>query len=195
MVAINEVPPLASPAQLEAWTKGKVKAADLRVPDALAAVSRSIRNRAGWHITPLVEGHVLELDGPGGRVLALPSMRVVNLTSIVECGVTLDVSRETGIDLSRDTGLVSKQGGAHWTHRYGAITVTMDHGHEQAEDLVNMALALTARGLSSPMGATREQAGALSVNWGMTTQGVAAGIVPSTGERAIMDYYRLTGWR
>jgi hypothetical protein len=54
-----------------------------------------------------------------------------------------------------------------------------------------MTLAIAARGLSSPMGATREQAGALSVNWGMTTQGLAGGITPSAAERALMDHYTL----
>lgn len=195
MVAIDAVPPLATPAQLEAWTKGKVKAADLRAADALAAVSRSIRNRAGWHITPLVTGHVLELDGPGGGVLSLPSMKIKTITSITDDGTVLDPTPGADLRVSKDTGLVKKRSGGHWSGEYGAIAVTMDHGHETAEDLSLMCMALVARALASPMGATREQAGALSVNWGMTTQGVAGGIVPSAGELAIMDHYRLTGWR
>lgn len=193
MVAIADLPPLATPAQLEAWTKGKVKAADLRVPDALAAVSRSIRNRAGWHIAPLVEGHVLELDGPGGLVLSLPSMRIKTLTSVTDDGAALDPATE--LRVSKSAGLVKKRSGAPWSAEYGAIAVTMDHGHEEAEDLVAMCLAIAARALSSPMGSTREQAGALSVNWSMVTQGVAGEIIPTSGERATMDAYRLTGWR
>jgi hypothetical protein len=193
MVAIADLPPLASPAQLEAYTKGKVKAADLRVPDALAAVSRSIRRRAGWHIFPVVNAHTLVLDGPGGTVLSLPTLKLVNLTAITEAGKVLDPV--AGVDVSRETGLVKKTDGSSWTTRYGQVVVTMDHGEEEVPDLANLALKLAARGLASPMGATREQAGALSVNWSMVTQGVAAGITPSADERALMDSYVLTGWR
>jgi hypothetical protein len=186
MVAIADIPPLASPAQLEAYTKGKVKADDARVADALAAVSRSIRRRAGWHIWPLVTAHTVVLDGPGGEVLPLPTMRLVSLTAITEAGLVLD---PLTLDISRDTGLVRKSTGAHWTRRYGQIVVTMDHGEDEVPDLAALALKLAARGLASPMGATREQAGALSVNWSMVTQGVAAGITPSADERTLMDTY------
>lgn len=192
MVAITELPALATPQEVEAYTKGKLKAADLRVPAALAAVSRSIRRRAGWHIWPLVTAHTLVLDGPGGAVLSLPTLKLVTLTSIDDDGTVYPVE---DLRISRETGLIKKRSGAHWSTEYGAITVVMDHGEEEVPDLANLALKLVSRGLASTMGATREQAGALSVNWSMTTQGVAAGIVPTQDERTLMDSYVLTGWR
>lgn len=192
MVAITELPPLASPAEVEAYTKGKLKAVDLRVPAALAAVSRSIRRRAGWHIWPLVTAHTLVLDGPGGTVLSLPTLKLVALTSIDDDGTALVPA---DLRISPSTGLVKKRDGAAWSTEYGAITVVMDHGEEEVPELANLALKLVARGLASTMGATREQSGALSVNWSMTTQGVAAGIVPTADERSLMDSYVLTGWR
>ena len=193
MVAITELPPLATPAQVEAYTKGKLKAEDLRVQDALAAVSRSIRRRAGWHIFPVVTAHTLVLDGPGGTVLSLPTLKLVTLTALTEAGTVIDPV--AGVDVSRETGLVKKTDGSSWTTRYGHIVVTMDHGEEEVPDLAMLCLKLAARGLASPMGATREQAGALSVNWSMTTQGVAGGITPTLDERSLMDSYVLTGWR
>lgn len=192
MVAITELPALATPDDVEAYTKGKLKAADLRVPAALAAVSRSIRRRAGWHIFPLVTAHTLVLDGPGGPVLSLPTLKLVTLTSIDDDGTAL-VSAD--LRISPSTGLVKKRDGGSWSREYGAITAVMDHGEEEVPDLANLVLKLVARALASPMGATREQAGALSVNWSMTTQGVAAGIVPTADERTLMDSYVLTGWR
>lgn len=193
MVAIVDIPPLASPAQVEATTKGKLKADDLRVTDALAAVSRSIRRRAGWHIFPVVTAHTLVLDGPGGAVLSLPTLKLITLTSITDDGTVLDPTAD--LRVSRETGLLKKRSGAHWSSHYGSINVVMDHGEDEVPDLANLCIKLVARGLASPMGATREQAGALSVNWSMTTQGVAAGIVPSADERTLMDSYVLTGWR
>lgn len=193
MVAIADIPPLASPAQVEAYTKGKIKADDARVPDALAAVSRSIRRRAGWHITPVVTGHAVVLDGPGGAVLALPTFKLVTLTSITDDETVIDPAAD--LRISKETGLLKKRDGGRWSSHYGSIAVVMDHGYEDAPDLANLALKLVARGLASPMGATREQAGALSVNWSMTTQGVVGGIVPTADERSLMDLYVLTGWR
>lgn len=193
VTTIDALPPLASPAQLEAYTKGKLKADDARVPDALAAVSRSIRRRAGWHIFPVVTDHQLVLDGPGGAVLALPTLKLVKLTSLTDAGAVIDVTpgASPGVDVSKGTGLVRKTDGSAWTRRYGQIQVTMDHGEEEVPDLALLTLKLAARGLASPMGATREQAGSLSVNWSMTTQGVAAGITPSADERVLMDSYTL----
>jgi hypothetical protein len=193
MVAITDLPPLAQPADVEAFTKGKLKADDLRVTRALAAVSRSIRRRAGWHIFPVVNAHTLVLDGPGGTVLSLPTLKLVNLVALTEAGTVLDPLVD--VDVSRETGLVKKVDGSLWTTRYGQVVATMDHGEEEVPELADLTVRLAARGLASPMGATREQAGALSVNWSMTTQGVAAGITPAADERALMDSYRLTGWR
>lgn len=187
MVAIADIPPFADAAQVEAYTKGKLKADDLRVQDAVAAVSRAIRRRAGWHIYPVVSAHTVVLDGNGGTVLALPTLQLVNLISITDNGLVLDPVAD--LHISRATGLVKKRSGAHWSHHYGAITAVMDHGEEEVPDLANLCVKLAARGLASPMGATREQAGALSVNWSMVTQGVAAGITPSADERALMDSY------
>lgn len=194
MVTIDALPPLATPAQLEAWTKGKIKAGDARVPDALAAVSRSIRNRCGWHVAPAVEGHQLVLDGPGGTVLSLPSMKIKTLTTVKDDGAALDPAPGADLRVSKGTGLVKKRSGGRWSGEYGSIEVTMDHGHDKAEDLAGVCLSIAARGLASPMGATREQAGALSVNWAMAAQGVSGGIIPMSGELAIVDAYRLTGW-
>lgn len=192
MVAIEDVPPFATPEQLEAFTKGKIKATDARVPVALAAVSADIRREAGWHIFPRVTAHVMTLDGPGGVILSVPSMKIHTVQSIVQEGVTVDLAQ---VDVSRETGLMEIRDGNAWTRRYGQLVITMDHGFDKADELVQLTLNITARGLASPMGATREQAGALSVNWGMTTQGVSGGIVPMSGERATMGRYRLTGWR
>lgn len=191
MVAIEDLPPFASPAQLEAFTKGKIKANDSRVQVALAAVSADIRREAGWHIFPRVTDHALVLDGPGGRILSVPSMKIHAVHSIVQEGEPLDLAQ---VDVSRDTGLMERRDGT-WTRRYGQLVVTLDHGFDKADELVQMTLNITARGLASPMGATREQAGALSVNWGMTTQGVSGGVVPMSGERLTMGRYKLTGWR
>lgn len=187
--ATDPLPPFATAEQLEQFTKGKLKEADLRTADAVAAVSRSIRNHIHWHAWPLLRGHSVTLDGPGGLVLSLPTLRLVELVSLSELGQAADVAAE--VDWS-ETGLVRKVNGRTWTTRYRKIVAVMDHGHTEAEDLKQITLQLAARALSSPMGATREQAGSVSVNWAMATQGVSGGLLPLAGELSIVEKYRRT---
>lgn len=200
--ATEQLPPFATVEQLEAYTKGKLRASDPRSLDALVAVSASIRQRAGWHVWPVLTDHALTLDGPGGPVLSIPTTRLLAVHSLFEVGRALDV--EEDIDWSA-TGLVRKVAGGHldghysvagasWTRRYRKILATIDHGYEDVPELQQLTLQLTARALSSPMGATREQAGSLSVNWGMATQGVSGGLVPLSAESATMERYRWVGY-
>lgn len=189
MVAITDVPDFATPADVSNFTKGQIEELDPRVPDALAAVTSSIRKEAGWHIGPVVEGHSVTLDGPGGRKLHLPTMKLLNLVSVTELGVALDLAGESH-DWS-ELGLVEKRDGTYWTDRYRKIVAVMDHGYEDIADLKFLTLSLVSRGLSSPLGATREQAGSMSIQWATAVPGVAGGLVPLPSETRIMDRYRL----
>lgn len=177
----------ASADELQTHTKGQILASDARVDPALAAVSSSIRNHCGWHISPVKLADEIILDGPGGRLLQLPTLKIVSLTAVEEDGTALDVTK---IDISSRTGQIERTEG-FWTRRYGKIKVTMDHGYEQTPDIKQVVLDIVARGLASPMGATREQAGSLSVNWGMVQPGVSGGIVPLASELNIIEAYKV----
>lgn len=186
-VTIDQLPPFATPADLSNYTNGQILEEDDRCRAILDAVSTSIRREAGWHIWPVVQDHELILDGPGGRKLALPTMRLQNLQALSELGRDLDV--EEVVDWS-EIGLVMKTNGL-WTNRYRKIRATITHGYEDAADLAWLACSLAARGLSSPMGATREQAGAISITWATAQSGVGGGLVPLASEQAVLDRYQL----
>lgn len=189
MVAIADVPDFATAADVSNFTKGQIESTDPRLPDAIKAVTSSIRSEAGWHIGPVVEAHSVTLDGPGGRILHLPTMKLLNLVSVTELGVAVDLAGESH-DWS-ELGLVEKRDGTFWTDRFRKVVVVMDHGHANIADLKFLTLSLVARGLSSPLGATREQAGSMSIQWATPTPGVAGGLVPLPAELRIMDRYRL----
>lgn len=187
LVAIADIPDFATPAQLEDFTKGAILSNDPRVADAIKAVTQSIRREAGWHIGPVVEGHSVTLDGPGGPTLPLPTQRLQELVSVTELGVSLDVD---ALDWS-EIGLVQRTDCRSWTNRYRKIVVVMDHGYDELAQLQFLTCSLVARGLASPMGATREQAGAMSINWGTVQQGVSGGMIPTDYEREVMNSYKL----
>lgn len=189
MVAINDLPEFAQPIEVEHFTKGQIESSDPRVLDAIKAVTSSIRMEAGWHIGPVVEGHSVTLDGPGGKKLHLPTMKLVNLVSVHQLGVDLDLNGDSH-DWS-ELGLVEKRDGTCWTDRYRKIVAVMDHGFADMADLKFLTLSLVGRGLASPMGATREQAGSMSIQWGTPQSGVAGGLVPLQYELQIMNRYKL----
>lgn len=97
---------------------------------ALDAALAEARRYCGWPVSPVIEDDEITVDGPGGRVLRLPTMNLLEVTELIENGVALDVTK---LDVSRRKGTVEKYPYGWWTGRNGAITVTMTHGFTEAE--------------------------------------------------------------
>lgn len=165
------LPPLVSAAEFSAWTGGKVSESDPRVLPLLNGASAGIRRWARWHIAPVLE-ETLVGDGPGGSLLLLPTGRLLEVLTATNAGESVDV---TGLDFSRH-GMVST--GGCWSDRFGAVSVRVRHGYDLADvpDVAQIVKQVTANALASPMGATREQAGTVSVAWATTAPGVSGGL-------------------
>jgi hypothetical protein len=165
------LPPLVSAEDFSAWTGGKVLAADPRVLPLLNGASAGIRRWARWHIAPVLE-ETLTGDGPGGSLLLLPTGRLLEILTATNAGEPVDV---TGLDFSRH-GMIST--GGSWSDRFGAVSVRVRHGYDLADvpDVAQIVKQVTANALASPMGATREQAGTVSVAWATTAPGVSGGL-------------------
>ena len=72
--------PLLSADQFAAATGGQVAASDARLGPLLDAASAAVRRYCGWHIGPVAE-ETLVLDGPGGDLLVLPTLRLEAVTA------------------------------------------------------------------------------------------------------------------
>lgn len=92
----------------------------------LKAAHGAVRRFCGWHVAPIIE-QTLALDGSGGRDMILPSLRVVELVSVLNDGV--DVTAD--VDKSR-AGMLRLQSGC-WTRRFGRVSVTLRHGYDLEE--------------------------------------------------------------
>jgi hypothetical protein len=167
------LPPLVSAAEFSAWTRGKVSAEDPRVEPLLKGASAGIRRWARWHIAPVLE-ETLTVDGVGGSLLLLPTGRLLEVLTATNAGEDVDVS---GVDFSRH-GMVQRGGGYGWSDRFGAVSIRVRHGFDLADvpDVQQIVKQVTANALASPMGATREQAGTVSVAWATTAPGVSGGL-------------------
>lgn len=181
-------PELVAPAQLSAFTNGQVSAADPRAQDIIDGATRAIRRYCGWHIAGSLT-ETVTLDGPDSSLLQLATMNITEITSVVENG---DVVPLDGLEWSA-SGEIRKFSRGCWTDRYRAIAVTLTHGFPDAPDVAQIIMQASAAALSSPMGATREQAGQVSISWATTAPGVSGGLSLLQRDLAILDTYRLPG--
>lgn len=130
---------------VQLYTKGRLNKDDDETKRLLNAALATCRRYCGWRVTP-VKSEELTLDGPGGRRLSLPTLHLVELTSVIEDDVTLDLS---GLQWS-PLGFVRKKSGGCWSSDLGAITVTMTHGFEDAADWQAAVLELVDRMSAMP---------------------------------------------
>jgi hypothetical protein len=78
--------------------------------DAWAATVAEVRAFCGWHIAPEVT-ETLTLDGPGGYVLVLPTLHLVDLVSVTNDGTAVTDPASTGT--SEWSGVKAVTSGPH----------------------------------------------------------------------------------
>src|SRR5690606_21826214 len=113
------LPPFLTPAEFSAGTGGKIAAGDPRVQPLIDGATAAIRRYCGWHVAPVVTEEVI-LDGPGGRLLSFPTLRLVSIGALSEDGEAAVVA-----DLEwSELGNVRKRCG-RWTDCFRGVTATI----------------------------------------------------------------------
>lgn len=107
----------------------------------------------------------MTVDGPGGPVLSLPTLKLSSVTSVVEDGVTLDVS-----DLRVSArGQIRKRSGGWWTSAYASIVVSFTHGYTSAPDfdaaVEQASAALSASGSRTDSALKRKKIDDVEYEW------------------------------
>lgn len=184
-LATTDEEELVTPEQFSAWTGGRIPADDPRVQDLLMGASAAVRRYCGWHIAP-PRTETVTLDGNGGRVIALNTLHMTDVTEVKANGVVVP---SDSYDWSA-LGNIELRGG-QWPRRYRAIEVTLTHGYDEADDVAQIIKQVCAAAISSPMGATREQAGQVSVSWAMTAPNTAGGLSLLRRDLDVLDLYRI----
>jgi hypothetical protein len=123
---------------VESFSGGRLSASDPEVERMLNAALRAARRYCGWPVNPVVTGDTVVIDGPGSRILNLPTRKVVELTSLTEDDVVVDLSTvrwsaggPPGI-LERPVSVRKKSNG-WWTCYYQGVEVVMTHGYDDDE--------------------------------------------------------------
>jgi hypothetical protein len=153
---------------------------------ALNVATRMIRDHCGWVVGP-VTTDTLHLDGPGSRLLVLPTLRIVEVTAVRQDDVPLDM---TTVRVSRGAGML--RAASPLSDEFGAIEVDLRHGYDTVpESIVDLTLQMAARALGSPMGVVREQSLVANITWSTTAAGVAGGTVIMEHELAALAPYTI----
>ena len=187
----SALPPLIDSTQLRALTQGKLPAgAD--VDGLLADVSAAVRAWCGWHVAPVID-ETLQMDGPGGDLLVVPTLRLVDVLSVSQrCrgrDSAVEVIDPLDLEWSR-AGLIRSVW--RWSTRLGGITLAVRHGFDsEAVGLAGVVAAVVARQATAPTGAVKETAGPLSVQWSATSPGVSGGVALLEHEKSFLAPYRL----
>ena len=150
--------------------------------EAWAAACRAVREYCQWHVAPSVT-QTLTLDGPGGSLLMLPSLRVTDVAEVTNDGTALADPEWSA------SGMIRAR---RWSSRFRGVSVTLTHGYDECpEDILavleHMARNKTALETFGP--AQTQSAGAFSMQ--MPTATLAGAVGLSGQHRGILDKYRL----
>ncbi|QSN50317.1 head-to-tail adaptor [Mycobacterium phage prophiGD05-2] len=183
------------------YTQGRLVADDPETGRLLRAALAAARAYCGWHVTPVKTDDTVELDGPGGNTLMLPTLKLISLSEVRERvgayggSVNEVVYAPAQLETSRH-GMVRKRPGLTphgpwWTHELGAITVKMTHGYaeDEAANWQDAILSMVDR-VSTMIGGG-PFIGIGPFQYGATTSSSSVHSQFSDAERATFDLYRL----
>jgi hypothetical protein len=115
--------------------------------EKVAQVWAAVRSYCGWHISPVVRGVELTVDGSGCRDLQIPTLRLLDVLSVREEGAALDSSRY----MWSEDGTLRKRVGC-WSSEWRGVEVVVDHGIESVPDVDGVVLEVAARAMIAPAG-------------------------------------------
>lgn len=186
------LPPLVSAQEFSDGTGGRVAPTDSRLEPMLRGASAAVRRYCRWHIAPVVDESMV-LDHDGGALITLPTLRLIDVLELSVSGREYDADALDRLKWSHngEIALPSPGRGVYPGAGFRAISATIRHGFDAPADVKQIVQQVVGNAISSPLGATREQAGQVSVSWATTAPGVSGGISLLERDFAVLDLYRL----
>lgn len=122
---------------VEQFTGGRLLAADPEVERMLDTALAVARRECGWNVSPVARVTLL-LDGPGSRILSVPSRKIVDLVSVTENGTSLNIADLTWSaggppGLMERPAAIRKRNRGWWSEDYQSVEVVMDSGYTEEE--------------------------------------------------------------
>jgi hypothetical protein len=146
-------------------------------------VTAAIREHCGWHVAP-AWAEVLELDGQGGTLLTLPTLRLTAVALVEVDGVAV-----TDYTWSR-RGQLRRWAG--WPTGFRSVAVTVTHGYPEVPRIVVAAgRAAGKRELENPRKLRSASALGVSEVYTVPATGEPYGVSLSKVEQRMVARYKL----
>lgn len=152
--------------------------------DATKQAEALVRRYCGWIIAPAAD-ETLRIDGNGAHTLILPTLHINSIATVQSDGATI---APDAYDWST-AGLLKLRAGC-WSHRFGGISVTLNHGFETMPDEVAAVITRIADRALNDVGMLAQVG---QVRYGTASDGVSIGGSLTLFDRAALDAYRLPG--
>ncbi len=142
---------------------------------AWAATVAEVRAFCGWHIAPEVT-ETLTLDGRGGYLFFLPTLRLVDVVSITNDGTLLEDPEWSSTGMVRNPYL--------WTRKFRAVVAEITHGYEEwPAELLAVMTEMASTGTSEYAGVKAVTSGPHQVTFETTSV--------SSASREVLGRYQL----
>lgn len=176
------VPLLVTPEVIAEASGGAVHAADPRLPVLIDGATNALRAWLGWHVAPVIT-EVMTLDGNGHTTMQLPSTHVLSVDALAINGKTI----EPHLYGWSQAGMIELYSGA-FPERFRSVRVMVKHGYPSLPAFASIVTNTVLGAMSSPMGATREQAGELSIAWERN------GLQLTSKDKETLAPYKIQSW-
>lgn len=153
-------------------------------PTPAEAAEGAIRDYCGWHVAPVIR-ETVTLDGTGRSLLKLPSMRVVEVHSVLVDGTDV-----TSMVRWSDMGMLE---GIRFPDRFRAVVVEMTHGFdpEDVPGVIGVLLRAAKRFSTDPTIRSQAIAGASVSYAAQGRTGAPLSHLLTMDEQAALEPYRL----
>ena len=150
-------------------------------PEAVASACDEVRGAAGWHIAPVIT-ETLTLNGRGGRVLLVPSLRIVRVIAVRD--VTDPAAPRTLDDWRADIDAGMLHRSAGWPEGVASVEVELEHGFATCPPALHAVL--------------RERCQLAAINAGIRSESLASrsvqfGNVGAIDTSSTLDRYSVRG--
>lgn len=183
-----------TPADVAAYTGGRLSATDSETQRMLNAALAALRQYCGWHVTPVISD-TMTIDGNGLTDITIPTLQIASLTSVTVGGTALDLAT---VDQSNEApGVLHLNNWTFWTEGVGNVTIELSHGFDDAYDWQAAVLELVDR-MSGQIGEVAGNSGPMiakkiddvEYRWADRTIGTTSRLFAAL-DHSLIDHYRL----
>lgn len=143
-------------------------------PEADMAAQAAVRSYCGWHIAPVVAETVF-VNGPGGHLLLLPTLKLVSVTTVTNDGAAVSDPEWSENGMIRHCG---------WSRKLRGVEVSFTHGFEECPDDIRAVVGRLKESLAAPISVTQQSTGPFGV-----TYAAVGPLDPRRGQELMGDTY------